>query len=280
MAQANPVQEPQSSVQKQLESLFNKYQTTSVIREYLTELGMINIMQKLDVDPRIGLDLMMQIILHKRASFSVLAGTIFHHFQNQEEPTVAVRDFLIEMTKLGFIIWDAEDDRFVVKFDLTEKLQQKLKMYTYPLPMLEHPRTVRNNAETGYLTIRGSLLLKQNHHDEDICLDHINRMNDIRLKLNPDIVAFVENQWNNLDKRKPGETQDQYNARKEAFKKFDVESRDVIRGLMAAGDSFWLTHKYDKRGRTYCQGYHVNYQGNDWCKAVVEFADEEPLNQE
>jgi DNA-directed RNA polymerase len=47
---------------------------------------------------------------------------------------------------------------------------------------------------------------------------------------------------------------------------------------MAGGNRFWLTHKYDKRGRTYCQGYHVSYQGNDYNKACIEFADGEPLN--
>jgi len=40
-----------------------------------------------------------------------------------------------------------------------------------------------------------------------------------------------------------------------------------------------LTHKYDKRGRCYSQGYHVNPQGNDWNKAVIEFAEKEPVTK-
>jgi DNA-directed RNA polymerase len=36
-----------------------------------------------------------------------------------------------------------------------------------------------------------------------------------------------------------------------------------------------MTHKYDKRGRTYSQGYHIQPQGSDWNKAVIEFADKE-----
>ena len=42
-----------------------------------------------------------------------------------------------------------------------------------------------------------------------------------------------------------------------------------------AGNHFYLTHRYDKRGRTYAQGYYINPQGNEWNKAVLEFADKE-----
>ena len=45
--------------------------------------------------------------------------------------------------------------------------------------------------------------------------------------------------------------------------------------LVNAGNRFFLTHAYDKRGRTYAKGYHVNYQGNDWNKATICFAEGE-----
>jgi DNA-directed RNA polymerase len=48
--------------------------------------------------------------------------------------------------------------------------------------------------------------------------------------------------------------------------------------MFTAGNRFYMTHKYDKRGRTYSQGYHINPQGNDWNKAVIEFADKEVIN--
>ena len=43
--------------------------------------------------------------------------------------------------------------------------------------------------------------------------------------------------------------------------------------------TFYLTHAYDKRGRTYAQGYHVSYQGNDWNKACVQFGRAEALSE-
>ena len=98
------------------------------------------------------------------------------------------------------------------------------------------------------------------------------------MSLNADVVAFVQNQWKNLDKPKPSEAFEDYRKRVKAFAKYDKSSREVIDALFTAGDRFWLTHKYDKRGRTYCQGYHVSYQAADWNKACIQFADAEPLN--
>jgi DNA-directed RNA polymerase len=49
----------------------------------------------------------------------------------------------------------------------------------------------------------------------------------------------------------------------------------VIGILEEYGNEFYLTHRYDKRGRVYCQGYHISYQGNAWNKSVIELADKE-----
>jgi DNA-directed RNA polymerase len=49
----------------------------------------------------------------------------------------------------------------------------------------------------------------------------------------------------------------------------------VIGILEGFSNEFYLTHRYDKRGRVYCQGYHVTYQGTPWNKAVLELADKE-----
>ena len=51
--------------------------------------------------------------------------------------------------------------------------------------------------------------------------------------------------------------------------------REVMEALFMMGNEFYLTHRYDKRGRCYAQGYHVTTQGNPWNKAVIEFAHEE-----
>ena len=45
-----------------------------------------------------------------------------------------------------------------------------------------------------------------------------------------------------------------------------------------ADNDIYLTHKYDKRGRVYCQGYYISYHGTDWNKAVLELSNKEIVN--
>ena len=125
------------------------------------------------------------------------------------------------------------------------------------------------------LTSGGSIILRNNHHNDDVCLDHINRVNKIRFVINTDTATMVKNKWRNLDKPKEGETKEDFEKRKKAFEKYDRTAKDVISLLVKEGNEFHLTHKYDKRGRIYCQGYHVSYQAAPWNKAVIEFADQE-----
>lgn len=44
--------------------------------------------------------------------------------------------------------------------------------------------------------------------------------------------------------------------------------------------SFYMGHIYDKRGRLYCKGHHVNYQGDSYLKASVLLAEEEVLTEQ
>jgi hypothetical protein len=110
---------------------------------------------------------------------------------------------------------------------------------------------VKTNRDTGYLLTRNSIILKKNHHEDDVCLDHINRVNRIRFAINDDTAMMIANRWRNLDRPKQGESQEEFNKRVRAFEKYDRTAKDVIGKLLAHGNSFFLTHKYDKRGRCY-----------------------------
>lgn len=141
--------------------------------------------------------------------------------------------------------------------------------------MVVQPLEVKTNTDTGYYMSSGSVILKKNHHNDDVCLDHINRANNVRYTLNLDTAQFIKNKWKNLDKQKPDETRAEFEDRKKAFRKYDRCSKDVMAILLKHSNSFYLTHAYDKRGRTYCRGYHVSYQATAWNKAVIQFASEE-----
>ena len=69
---------------------------------------------------------------------------------------------------------------------------------------------------------------------------------------------MIKNSWRNLDRAKESETKQDFHRRVRAFDKYDRTSKDVITKILSEGNEFYLTHKYDKRGRSYCQGYHCS----------------------
>lgn len=260
--------------QRKLEQLFNKNQTISRIKSEFMNCEQFNFAEYMEaqgIPTGFGMDVLVQMALHKRCQLPTLVGLLNKHFNDVQQTA----DMLYKCAEADLIDWSPNMNLFVVKVTITDEVQQELDRFQYPLPMVVTPRTVKNNRETGMLNSGGSLILKNNHHEDDICLDHINRQNRIKFSVNWDVVTMIKNQWRGMDKAKPGETRDGFNRRKKAFEKYDRTAKDVMGIITEHGNEFHLLHKYDKRGRTYCQGYHVNYQSNDWCKASVQFAKKE-----
>ena len=260
--------------QVQLEKLFNKNQLMPRLRsefENCEEFDFKAYFEANGVPGKFGIDVLAQMALRKRADFQTLVGCLRYHCKTAQE----VADLIIKCAELDVIDYSGQLEIFIVKMEVSSDVQAELDRFQYPLPMVVEPRELTSNMSGGYLLTDSSVILKNNHHDDDVCLDHLNRMNKVKLQLNMDVATMIENSWSNLDKCKEGETRKDYEKRVRAFKKYDETARDVMAVLLHESDTFNLTHKYDKRGRTYCQGHHVTYQGNAWNKAIIEFADEE-----
>lgn len=260
-----------------MEKLFHKNQLHPRIKGVFTDsdIPFRQAFQEANLDAAFGFDLLVQLVLHKRAGLPVLVGILRKHFKGDVQATA---DALLRACEADLMDWNPTLNIFIVKFDIPADVQADLDRYQFPLPMIVEPRELKDNTDTGYFTAKNSVILRNNHHQEDVCLDHLNHMNKIKLTLNRDVASFIENKWKNLDKPKDGEDRKDFDKRKKAFEKYDRTARDVMAHLDIAGGVFHLTHKVDKRGRTYSQGYHVNYQGNTWNKAVIEFAEREVTN--
>lgn len=264
---------PTLEQQAELETLFNKNQLIPRIRKEFVnckDFDFIKYIKECNIPEAFGIDLLVQMALHKRATLPILLGILRHHFEDGQETA----DMLYKACEADLLDYSTELKMFVVKFCISDDVQAELDMFQFPLPMIVEPNKVTSNKETGYLTSKGSIILRDNHHNDDVCLDHINRMNAVRFTINTDTARMVKNTWRNLDKPKEGETKADFERRKKAFEKYDRTAKEVIDLLSPV---FYLTHKYDKRGRIYCQGYHVTYQGAPWNKAVIEFADTEKV---
>lgn len=262
--------------QAELERLYSKNQLIPRIRAEIesSEIDFKGHMEEQGIPVEFGMSLLIQMALHKRASLQTLVGLLYHHFDDAQQTA----DMLKQCAAADLVDWSPELRVFVVKFTVSDEVQADLDRFQFPLPMVVRPRKLKNNRMSGYLLNQGSVILRNNHHEGDVCLDHLNRMNAVRLTLNLNTVRKVKNSWRNLDKPKEGETQEEFRQRQRAFEKYDRTAKDVMNTLMKHSDVFHLTHRVDKRGRTYCSGYHVTYQGNAWNKAVIEFAEKERID--
>lgn len=267
-------QEQLMAHQLELERLYNKNQLISRIRAEFEDCKDFDFTEHFishEIPVNFGYAVLTQMALHKRASIETMVGLLYHHLGNAQKTV----DLLIRCAEADMVDYAMDLREFVVKYELTPDVQEELDRFQYPLPMVVEPRELHGNRESGYFTHNSSVILKDNHTEDDVCLDHLNRMNRVKLTINMDVVKMIKNRWRNLDQMKEGEEREDFEARVRAFNKYDRTARDVMAKLMEHSDHFYLTHRYDKRGRVYSQGYHVNYQGNAWNKAVVEFANKE-----
>ena len=137
----------------------------------------------------------------------------------------------------------------------------------YLPPMVCKPLTVESNYESAHLTFNDTLILgTDNGHNEDICLDVINTQNAVALQLCIPFLASVPEEATYALDTLEKQTQ---------WKTFRSQSNGIYQMLHDFGNTFYLTNKYDKRGRMYAQGYHVTTQGSPFKKAMIESAHQE-----
>ena len=227
-----------------------------------------------DIDYDFAIDLLTHMAIHRRCKINILVGILRSHYND----TQRTADEICKCAEADLVDFDPSIGLLITVAQIGSELQDEIDKYQYPLPMVVPPEVIKKNSNNGYrIHNQGSVILKDNHHTDDVCLDHLNRANKVKLSINQEVMVMVQNRWKNLDKPKDEETVDDYRKRVKAFEKYDRSSRDVMKLLLSEGNELYLTHRYDKRGRTYCAGYSVNYQGAPWNKATVEFTNKELL---
>jgi hypothetical protein len=212
--------------QEELERLFSKNQLIPRIRAEIEGSGIDfkAYMEEQGIPYEFGISLLIQMALHKRANLPTLVGLLYHHLNDAQ----ATADMLKRCAEADLVDWSPDLRIFVVKITISEDVQAELDCFQFPLPMVVRPNRIQNNRMSGYLLNQKSVILRNNHHDDDVCLDHLNRMNRIPLTINMDVVKKVKNTWKNLDKPKEGETLDEFKSRQRQFDKYDRTAKDVI----------------------------------------------------
>lgn len=178
----------------------------------------------------------------------------------------------------------------ISRIPLPEDIVEAIRVSQYLPPMVCEPLELTSNYSSGYLSHKDSLILgKGNHHDGDICLDVLNTINRIPLKLDMGFLCNVEENPNReftLEKvhekalaeggiLTDAEARDRLTKQIANWESFKHISQEIYLLMHQLGNRFFLTNKVDKRGRIYCSGYHISTQGTAYKKAMIELAEEE-----
>lgn len=157
---------------------------------------------------------------------------------------------------------------------LEEETLKMIESTKYLPPMVCKPNTLRKakkdkpNMDTSHISFTDSLLLgKEHYHEHPLALDAINIANHVKLSLDEDILMFEETSNKELDTPE----------KVAQFTQLINTSNDVYNEVLAAGNEFYLTWKYDFRGRMYSQGYHVNMQSTGYKKALISLTKKEVI---
>lgn len=155
----------------------------------------------------------------------------------------------------------------VSRLPLSDRTIEFIDRSAYLPPMVCEPLELRSNYDSGYLTHRDSLVLGHgNHHEGDLCLDVLNLMNKVPLKLCTEFLSTVE-EAPTFDLVTPEQIDQWVDFMRQSYYFYSL--------LVNQGNRFYMTHKPDKRGRIYSQGYHINPQGTAFKRAMLELADGE-----
>ena len=230
-------------------------------------------LKSLDIPQLIKEILVPIFMLTREEKVTSIVGRIAHllHFSDKMDGIKTISELLAIMclNDLFTIYKDHKYDELKVKndFRLSDRTLKFIDQTKYLPPMVCRPKEIKNNYQSGYLTFDDSLILGTgNHHEGDLCLDNINRLNAIPLSLNLKLLKrYEETSKKDLDTPE----------KEKAFNKMVQDSYRVYIDIVNQGNEFHLTHKVDKRGRTYAQGYHVNTQGSDYKKAIIDFHEKE-----
>ena len=152
-------------------------------------------------------------------------------------------------------------------YTTTNECKAALANVMYALPMVVEPVKVRdhvNNRGSGYLlTKHDSLILNGKWYEGSICREYLDTVNSVQLCLNHDVIELFEHK---LDKQSiidkvilnnaiNGTNTNPETAAKQAEDNWHLLLKQTTIATKLLEDKvFYLTHKYDTRGRCYAQG--------------------------
>lgn len=197
---------------------------------------------------------------------------------NKIDSAMTVGEILHCIDSTDLILWDiTKDNTRIIKSNmaLSDELLRRIELMCVLPPMMTKPRQLKHNKSSGYLTIKSDSLIlgdKENYHDECISLDVLNTLNSQALCLDLDICYKFEKEFVYRDDV-PDDEKDIYLNQVKTYEKAK-EQFEFFRDKLN-DSTIHFTHKVDKRGRVYSQGYQMNTQGTSYEKACINLKTKE-----
>lgn len=220
-------------------------------------------------------EIFVKVLQHEVTAYQAIAGMVAPKLEYPENidavKTVSeIMAYMAENDMFDVILpIDAETGVLMVEslYVLDDETKQKIEDTMYLPPMVCKPCEVKCNKAYQYLSFSESVLLggSVNHHDLPLALDVINILNAQQWSLDTYMLEFEE---------VPNKPLDTYDKRVQ-FEQLKRSSKKVYNLIMDHGNKFYWTHKFDKRGRIYSQGYQTNLQSTDYKKSLISLANPE-----
>ena len=205
-------------------------------------------------------------LLEQSTTYQAMIGRLSHKIKVKDsiDRFKILADIIGLISQTGLIDIDSPGQGQHINISTLYDMEVDIPVEERHVIVTDRPQPIEMNKDS----IHGSMLMghRMNHHNDEICLHHLNRLNQIPLQLNK---AFV-NAYTETPKNEPKTQQT-----KDQWRQFMKESFGKYQEILKHKKPFYLIHKYDTRGRTYACGYHVTSQGNSYKKAIVELANEE-----
>lgn len=173
---------------------------------------------------------------------------------------------------------DSETGSLMIRsnYSLDTATTIKLEKTKYLPPLVVLPNKITSNHSSGYLTKSESVILgRGNHHNKPLALDVLNILNSVKLSLDVRALEYEEEYKELSEAKKRGLTKVSLTQRKANHTLMAETSVEVYNDMLDRGNEFYLTWKYDKRGRVYSAGYHINIQSTDYKKSLINLAKKE-----
>lgn len=153
---------------------------------------------------------------------------------------------------------------------LSEELEALIARTNFLPPMVIAPNKLYSNDSSCYQTVSSHVILgKCNQDDSEVCLDILNYECNIPLTLCEDILPYP-----NTFKVDELDTPELQRTKRAAHERMCATSKEIHALMLSNGNHFYLASKVDSRGRSYCSGYEITYQGTEYMKAIVSIDEE------